>query len=224
MSDVSAAPTTSSHSTAASVRIEGSSGGDRAYRWATTGFALIIPVLLVLIAAEIFIAGWPALSQVRVRLFHRHGMGCCQRPLRRRAGDLRDARLVAHRTAHRNAAFRWRRDLPVRIRPTLDSSAHRVPGRPARRDSERRLWTVGHPRARAVPARQRHAVRERHAAPRRLPTVLWSSIRTKHARCRIHSRDHGAALHLRGDARSADGRAAPRSARRRSPWVRRVGR
>jgi phosphate transport system permease protein len=46
-----------------SVRIEGSSLGDRIYRWATTAFALFIPILLLLIAIEIFTAGWPALSK-----------------------------------------------------------------------------------------------------------------------------------------------------------------
>ncbi|HJU64229.1 MAG TPA: phosphate ABC transporter permease subunit PstC [Gemmatimonadaceae bacterium] len=44
-------------------RIEGSSFGDRLYGWAITFFALCIPLLLVLIALEIFIAGWPALSR-----------------------------------------------------------------------------------------------------------------------------------------------------------------
>jgi phosphate transport system permease protein len=63
VSDVSVAPATPPPSTAASAHIEGSSVGDRAYRWATTGFALIIPVLLLLIAAEVFIAAWPALSK-----------------------------------------------------------------------------------------------------------------------------------------------------------------
>jgi phosphate transport system permease protein len=44
-------------------RIEGSSIGDRAYRWTTTAFALVIPVLLVAIAGAVFTAGWPALSK-----------------------------------------------------------------------------------------------------------------------------------------------------------------
>jgi phosphate transport system permease protein len=44
------------------VPIEGSSIGDRAYRWTTTGFALVVPILLVLIAWEVFAAGWPALK------------------------------------------------------------------------------------------------------------------------------------------------------------------
>jgi phosphate transport system permease protein len=43
--------------------IEGSSVGDRIYRWTTTGFALIIPALLLLIAWEVFAAGWPALHK-----------------------------------------------------------------------------------------------------------------------------------------------------------------
>lgn len=47
----------------AGIRIEASAVGDRAYRWITTGFALVIPALLCLIAAEVFAAGWPALHK-----------------------------------------------------------------------------------------------------------------------------------------------------------------
>jgi len=43
--------------------IEGASFGDRVYRWATTGFALVIPALLLLIAWEVVHAGWPALTR-----------------------------------------------------------------------------------------------------------------------------------------------------------------
>lgn len=45
------------------IRIEGSSVGDKIYRATTMGFALLIPLLLVLIAWEVFHAGWPALSK-----------------------------------------------------------------------------------------------------------------------------------------------------------------
>jgi len=55
-------------STAAS-RIDGSSTGDRVYRWMTTGFALLIPILLALIAGEVFTAGWPALGRFGVSFF-----------------------------------------------------------------------------------------------------------------------------------------------------------
>jgi len=48
------------------IRIEASAIGDRLYRWITTGFALVIPALLLLIAVEIFVAGWPALSKFGV--------------------------------------------------------------------------------------------------------------------------------------------------------------
>jgi phosphate transport system permease protein len=48
------------------IRIEASAIGDRLYRWITTGFALIIPALLLLIAVEVFVAGWPALSKFGV--------------------------------------------------------------------------------------------------------------------------------------------------------------
>ncbi|HEU4564525.1 MAG TPA: phosphate ABC transporter permease subunit PstC [Gemmatimonadaceae bacterium] len=44
-------------------RLEGAAIGDRLYSWAITFFALCVPLLLVLIAAEIAIAGWPALRQ-----------------------------------------------------------------------------------------------------------------------------------------------------------------
>jgi phosphate transport system permease protein len=40
--------------------------GDRAYRFTTTAFALVIPLLLVLIAWAVFAAGWPA--------FHKFGL------------------------------------------------------------------------------------------------------------------------------------------------------
>ena len=48
------------------IRIEASAIGDRLYRWITTGFALIIPALLLLNAVEVFVAGWPALSKFGV--------------------------------------------------------------------------------------------------------------------------------------------------------------
>jgi phosphate transport system permease protein len=48
------------------IRIEASAIGDRLYRWITTGFALVIPALLLLIAIEVFVAGWPALSKFGV--------------------------------------------------------------------------------------------------------------------------------------------------------------
>jgi phosphate transport system permease protein len=45
------------------IRIEASAIGDRAYRVFTTGFALVIPALLCLIAVEVFAAGWPAIRK-----------------------------------------------------------------------------------------------------------------------------------------------------------------
>ncbi|MEO7083094.1 MAG: phosphate ABC transporter permease subunit PstC [Gemmatimonadaceae bacterium] len=50
-------------------RLEGSSYGDRVYRWTTTGMALVIPILLIAIAAEVFIAGWPAFSKFGLGFF-----------------------------------------------------------------------------------------------------------------------------------------------------------
>jgi phosphate transport system permease protein len=41
-------------------RIEGFTIGDTVYRWATTAFALCIPILLLFIALEIVTAAWPA--------------------------------------------------------------------------------------------------------------------------------------------------------------------
>jgi phosphate transport system permease protein len=43
--------------------IEGTVVADRIYRGAIFGFALVIPVLLLLIFAEVGVAGWPALQQ-----------------------------------------------------------------------------------------------------------------------------------------------------------------
>jgi phosphate transport system permease protein len=53
----------------AGVPIEGSSTGDRIYRWATMGFALVIPFLLLLIAWEVFHSAWPALRQFGLSFF-----------------------------------------------------------------------------------------------------------------------------------------------------------
>ena len=56
-------PPAAAHAEASEIRIEASAIGDRLYRWITTGFALVIPALLVLIAVEVFVAGWPALHK-----------------------------------------------------------------------------------------------------------------------------------------------------------------
>ncbi len=45
------------------VRIQGAVIGDRVYTAAITLFALCVPVLLIFVALEIFIAGWPALHK-----------------------------------------------------------------------------------------------------------------------------------------------------------------
>jgi phosphate transport system permease protein len=42
--------------------LHGASVGDRIYRFVTTAFALSIPLLLVLLAIEVAVAAWPALS------------------------------------------------------------------------------------------------------------------------------------------------------------------
>jgi phosphate transport system permease protein len=49
-----------------STQLHGASVGDRIYRVATTAFALSIPLLLVLLAVEVAIAAWPALSQFKL--------------------------------------------------------------------------------------------------------------------------------------------------------------
>jgi phosphate transport system permease protein len=54
---------------AEAIPIDGSSIGDRLYRWTTTGFALVIPILLLLIAWQVFAAGWPALSKFGFSFF-----------------------------------------------------------------------------------------------------------------------------------------------------------
>jgi phosphate transport system permease protein len=53
----------------AMARIEGSSFGDRIYRWTTTGMALVVPILLCLIAWEVFAAGWPVLRKFGIAFF-----------------------------------------------------------------------------------------------------------------------------------------------------------
>ena len=50
-------------------RIDASAGGDRIYRWVTTGFALVVPILLGMIAWSVFRAGWPALHQFGLAFF-----------------------------------------------------------------------------------------------------------------------------------------------------------
>ena len=73
MDNSSIAPATATTAPASLVQptasIEGSSGGDRIYRWATMSFALVIPAMLVLIAWEVFHAGWPALSKFGIGFF-----------------------------------------------------------------------------------------------------------------------------------------------------------
>ena len=73
MTDVSSAiaarATPATPPPSAASRIEGSSRGDRVYRWATTGFALLIPILLTFIAWEVFAAGWPALKRFGFSFF-----------------------------------------------------------------------------------------------------------------------------------------------------------
>jgi phosphate transport system permease protein len=59
-------PTSAAHSRA---HIEGSSTGDRVYSWTTKGFAIVVPILLGLIAVEVFSAGWPALSKFGIGFF-----------------------------------------------------------------------------------------------------------------------------------------------------------
>jgi len=66
MEGASGAPILSASDSAAPVRIEGRAFGDRLYRFTTTAFAVVVPVLLLLIAWEVFAAGWPA--------FHRFGI------------------------------------------------------------------------------------------------------------------------------------------------------
>lgn len=71
MTDASIAPNTPSSAATprVSARIEGSSNADRIYRWATTGFAMVVPLLLCMIAWEVFAAGWPALSKFGFSFF-----------------------------------------------------------------------------------------------------------------------------------------------------------
>ena len=71
MTDGAIGPVTPVSSTVARgrSRIDVSLGGDRIYGWATTGFALIVPLLLGMIAWAVFRAGWPALHQFGLAFF-----------------------------------------------------------------------------------------------------------------------------------------------------------
>ena len=69
-------PPAAAHAAPSSVDSRGGSAiGDRIYRWVTTGLALVIPILLLLIAWEVFRAGWPALQQVRLQLSSHRASG-----------------------------------------------------------------------------------------------------------------------------------------------------
>jgi phosphate transport system permease protein len=69
MTDVSAASPPGTTEQSPGVQIEGGQLADRAYRVVTTGFALVVPLLLCLIAWEVFAAGWPALSKFGLGFF-----------------------------------------------------------------------------------------------------------------------------------------------------------
>jgi len=49
-----------------STQLHGASVGDRIYRLATTAFALSIPLLLLLLAIEVAVAAWPAISAFKL--------------------------------------------------------------------------------------------------------------------------------------------------------------
>jgi phosphate transport system permease protein len=59
----SPSPTSGAAFVAPPVRLAASGVGDRIYRWVTTAMALIIPVLLVAVAWEVFSGAWPALHK-----------------------------------------------------------------------------------------------------------------------------------------------------------------
>lgn len=50
-------------SSASSRDLAGAAAGDRIYRFMTTGFAVLIPLLLVVIALEVVVAAWPAFRE-----------------------------------------------------------------------------------------------------------------------------------------------------------------
>ena len=113
----------------------------------------IIPILLLLIALEVFAAGWPALRRVRLGTSSLERLGRGQGKVRRGAGGVRNDRVVDHRADHRDAARGGRCDLSLRIRAALASTAGRVSRRSARGDSERRLRALGRARPAAVSSR-----------------------------------------------------------------------
>ncbi len=59
----------SDYATHRAPRIDTSLGGDRIYRWVTTAFALVVPLLLGMIAWAVFRAGWPALHRFGIAFF-----------------------------------------------------------------------------------------------------------------------------------------------------------
>ncbi|MEP6492969.1 MAG: phosphate ABC transporter permease subunit PstC [bacterium] len=63
MTDASIASNAQPAEASTGVRLGASGKGDRVYRWVTTGMALVIPILLVLIAWEVFAGAWPALHK-----------------------------------------------------------------------------------------------------------------------------------------------------------------
>ena len=205
--------------------IEGSSFGDRVYRWATTGFALVIPILLLLIALGGLrrgLAGARA-SSASASSHRATGTRSTASSARRRRSS---ARIVSSIIALLIATplARRRRDLPLRVRADVAAPADRVSRRSARRDSERRLRSVGHPRARAVHPRARDAVLQGHAAPRRLPAVLRAGVWAEHARGGLDPRR---SWFCRTSPRSRARCCWPcraRSVKRRSRSARRVGR
>ena len=206
------------------VSIEGTVVADRVYRTAIFGFALCVPILLLLIFIEVGIAGWPALRQFGFSFLTSSAWD----PV---AGQFGAApaivgtivtsiiALVIATPLALGVAIFLSEFSPVWLRQPLV-----VLRRSARRGAERRVRAVGRVLPAAAAARADHALPARHAPPRRDAVLHRAGVRTERARRGADPRDHGAAVHRGGLARGADGRARARSARRRSRSARRAGR
>ena len=208
------------------VSIEGSVVADRIYRGAILGFALCVPILLVLIFVEVGVAGWPALSQFGLRLPHVEHVGPGGRRVRRRAGDLRHARrprVIALVIATPLALGGG--DLPLRVRAGAGCG------------SRCRSSSTCSPRSRASCTGCGESSSScRCCASTSCPScgdtlelgrdavLQRAGVRAERARGRVDPRDHGASRTSPPSRARCCWPSRARSARRRSRSARRAGR
>ena len=100
-------------------------------------------------------------SRVRSAFLHQHRLGSRQRSIRRAAVYLRDIRFIVYRVGDCGAAEPGRRAMPERDGARLAGPSAGLPGRSARRNSQRRVRPVGRVRAGSVDSRLRRAAARR---------------------------------------------------------------